>query len=152
MSDFQRTRHLSSGEPSQQPLDAGFRQSSCAPKRRNLCGREYLISVGQRSRNGARPTQSTASTGDLQGSRLGALRHRYGPEATLLWVVFMDEDGACWTVPNAEVRMSYNWTMGRRKPEDRDVERSSSQTASLPQESATLRVISRPTATKSDNR
>ena len=42
----------------------------------------------------------------------------YGPEAALLWVVFMDADGACWTVPNAEVRMSFNWTMGRRKPED----------------------------------
>jgi len=41
----------------------------------------------------------------------------YGPESALLWVVFMDEDGACWTVPNAEVRMSFNWTLGRRKPE-----------------------------------
>jgi hypothetical protein len=35
-----------------------------------------------------------------------------------LWVVFMDADGACWTVPNFEVRMSYNWTLGRRKPDD----------------------------------
>ena len=43
----------------------------------------------------------------------------YGPEAALLWVVFMDEDGACWTVPNYEVRMCFNWTLGRRKPEDR---------------------------------
>lgn len=42
----------------------------------------------------------------------------YGPEGALLWVVFMDADGACWTVPNPEVRMSFNWTMGRRKPED----------------------------------
>ena len=41
----------------------------------------------------------------------------YGPETALLWVVFMDADGACWTVPNPEVRMSFNWTMGRRKPE-----------------------------------
>ncbi len=41
----------------------------------------------------------------------------YGPEAALLWVVFMDEDGACWTIPNFEVRMCTNWTMGRRKPE-----------------------------------
>jgi hypothetical protein len=23
----------------------------------------------------------------------------YGPESALLWVVFMDADGACWTVP-----------------------------------------------------
>ncbi len=42
----------------------------------------------------------------------------YGPESALLWVVFMDADGACWTVPNAEVRMSFNWTLGRRKTED----------------------------------
>jgi hypothetical protein len=42
----------------------------------------------------------------------------YGPESGLLWVVFLDADGACWTVPNAEVRMSFNWTLGRRKAED----------------------------------
>src|SRR5450631_4380171 len=42
----------------------------------------------------------------------------YGPESALLWVVFMDADGACWTVPNFEVRMSFNWTLGRRKPGD----------------------------------
>jgi hypothetical protein len=40
----------------------------------------------------------------------------YGPESALLWVVFMDADGSCWTVPNFEVRMSYNWTLGRRNP------------------------------------
>src|SRR5882724_9266730 len=41
----------------------------------------------------------------------------YGPESALLWVVFMDRDGACWTVPNCGVRMCFNWTLGRRKPE-----------------------------------
>jgi hypothetical protein len=40
----------------------------------------------------------------------------YGPEAHLMWVVFMDADGACWTVPNPEIRLSSNWTMGRRLP------------------------------------
>jgi hypothetical protein len=29
----------------------------------------------------------------------------------------MDKDGACWSVPNPEVRMPQNWTMGRRKPD-----------------------------------
>lgn len=43
----------------------------------------------------------------------------YGPEGALMWVVFMDEDGACWTVPNFEVRMTWNWSFGRRKPADR---------------------------------
>jgi hypothetical protein len=41
----------------------------------------------------------------------------YGPEADLMWVVFMDKDGACWTVPNPEVRLQFNWSMGRRKAE-----------------------------------
>lgn len=41
----------------------------------------------------------------------------YGPEAHLQWVVFMDADGACWTVPNPEIRISFNWTMGRRRAE-----------------------------------
>lgn len=44
----------------------------------------------------------------------------YGPEANLLWVVFMDADGACWTVPNPEIRMTANWTMGRRRPAERE--------------------------------
>jgi hypothetical protein len=57
----------------------------------------------------------------LETSKGGGWAHfviDYGPEGALLWVVFMDKDGACWTVPNAEVRMCFNWTMGRRKPED----------------------------------
>jgi hypothetical protein len=37
----------------------------------------------------------------------------YGPEAHLLWVVFLDEGGACWRVPNPEVRMQSNWTFNR---------------------------------------
>ncbi len=54
----------------------------------------------------------------LKGSGWAHFVIDYGPEGTLLWVVFMDDDGACWTVPNFEVRMTWNWTMGRRKPED----------------------------------
>jgi len=37
-----------------------------------------------------------------------------------MWVVFLDADGACWTVPNPEIRMPWNWTLGRRKPERRE--------------------------------
>lgn len=57
----------------------------------------------------------------LETSKGGGWAHfviDYGPESALLWVVFMDSDGACWTVPNPEVRMCFNWTMGRRKSED----------------------------------
>jgi hypothetical protein len=74
----------------------------------------------------------------------------YGPEAALLWVVFMDADGACWTVPNAEVRMSFNWTMGRRKPEDRDSERMPAPNKNAQAEGATLHVL--PGAAKPDGR
>ncbi len=75
----------------------------------------------------------------------------YGPEAALLWVVFMDADGACWTVPNFEVRMSYNWTMGRRKPEDREPERATPAKAAQP-DGATLHVFSNPGAVKPESR
>jgi hypothetical protein len=39
----------------------------------------------------------------------------YGPEAHLLWVVFLDEGGACWTVPNPEIRIQSNWSLRRRE-------------------------------------
>ncbi len=38
----------------------------------------------------------------------------YGPESHLMWVVFLDENGACWTVPNPEIRLAANWSLGRR--------------------------------------
>jgi hypothetical protein len=52
-----------------------------------------------------------------KGSGLAHFVIDYGPEADLIWVVFMDKDGACWSVPNPDVRMSFNWTMGRRPAE-----------------------------------
>ncbi|GAA4037476.1 hypothetical protein GCM10022281_17680 [Sphingomonas rosea] len=38
----------------------------------------------------------------------------YGPEFDLLWVVAMDDGGEIWCVPNPQVRMQANWSMGRR--------------------------------------
>ena len=40
----------------------------------------------------------------------------HGVESDLMWVVFLDKDGSCWTVPNPEIRMAWNWTLGRRAP------------------------------------
>ena len=57
----------------------------------------------------------------------------YGPESALLWVVFLDADGACWTVPNLEVRMCFNWTLGRRKEEDKPGPPESASTDAPPQ-------------------
>ena len=36
-----------------------------------------------------------------------------GQEHHLLWVVFLDLSGECWTFPNPEVRLQPNVTMGR---------------------------------------
>lgn len=37
----------------------------------------------------------------------------YGPEHDLLWVVFQDQTGESWTVPNPLIRAQKNITMGR---------------------------------------
>lgn len=39
----------------------------------------------------------------------------YGPEFDLLWVVAMDEGGGIWCVPNPQVRMQANWSLGRSR-------------------------------------
>jgi len=37
----------------------------------------------------------------------------YGLEHHLVWVCFMEADGACWSVSNPHVRLASNWTAGR---------------------------------------
>ncbi|WP_376099505.1 hypothetical protein ACE7GA_11540 [Roseomonas sp. CCTCC AB2023176] len=50
----------------------------------------------------------------VRGAGLAHFLIDYGPETHLMWVVFLDADGACWTVPNPEVRMQPNWSLQRR--------------------------------------
>lgn len=38
----------------------------------------------------------------------------YGIEHSLIWVVALNESREIWCVPNQEVRMQENWTIGRR--------------------------------------
>lgn len=38
----------------------------------------------------------------------------YGPEHHLLWVVFIDTTGECWTISNPDIKIQPNWTMGRK--------------------------------------
>ncbi|MBI1406942.1 MAG: hypothetical protein GC145_12540 [Caulobacter sp.] len=38
----------------------------------------------------------------------------YGQEHHLIWVVALDDGGEIWSAPNPKVRVSGNWTMGRR--------------------------------------
>ena len=40
----------------------------------------------------------------------------YGQEHNLIWVTAITETGEIWCAPNAQVRMTANWTMGRQKP------------------------------------
>jgi hypothetical protein len=40
----------------------------------------------------------------------------YGPEADLMWICFQDQDGACWTWSNRDVRIQANATLGRVIP------------------------------------
>ena len=37
----------------------------------------------------------------------------YGSEFNLLWVVFLDDSGECWTYDNTQIRAQKNITMGR---------------------------------------
>ena len=39
----------------------------------------------------------------------------YSQEHDLLWVVFLDETGECWTFPNREIRIQSNLSLGRRE-------------------------------------
>jgi hypothetical protein len=48
-----------------------------------------------------------------RGSGLAHLVIDYGPEAHLLWTVFLDDSAECWTFPNPQIRAAKNITMGR---------------------------------------
>ncbi len=39
----------------------------------------------------------------------------YSQEHDLLWVVFIDATGECWTFNNSQIRLQLNFTMGRTK-------------------------------------
>lgn len=54
-----------------------------------------------------------------KGKGLAHLVIDYGPEHNLLWVVFLDEGGQCWTYPNSFVTAQENVTMGRRDVQPR---------------------------------
>lgn len=45
----------------------------------------------------------------------------YSQEHDLLWVVFLDDSGECWTMPNKDIRLQKNVSLGRtylEKPAD----------------------------------
>ena len=48
-----------------------------------------------------------------KGRGWGHLLIDYSQEHDLLWVVFLNENGECWTFPNADIRMVSNLSLGR---------------------------------------
>ena len=58
------------------------------------------------------PLEVTVTSRDNQkGLAFGVID--YGPEADLIWIVIVDTE-EIWCVNNKEIRVSPNWTFGRR--------------------------------------
>ena len=43
----------------------------------------------------------------------------YSQEHDLLWVVFLNENGECWSFPNSQIRMVDNVSLGRYVPDSK---------------------------------
>ena len=48
-----------------------------------------------------------------KGSGLAHIVIDYGIEHNLIWTVFLDKNGECWSFPNPEIRAQNNITFGR---------------------------------------
>lgn len=51
--------------------------------------------------------------GTPKGKAIAHMVIDYGPESDLLWVCFQDDDGACWTWRNQDIRAQKNISIGR---------------------------------------
>ena len=60
------------------------------------------------------PPLPVYATGKGNGLAHGVID--YGPEHDLIWVTAIDETREIWCVPNPQIRMRQNWTMGRTAP------------------------------------
>ena len=62
----------------------------------------------------ATPTIEPAYSGhNPKGDGYAHVLIDYGAEFNLLWVVFLDDSGECWTYDNTQIRAQKNVTMGR---------------------------------------
>jgi hypothetical protein len=48
-----------------------------------------------------------------KGKGLAHVLIDYGAEHDLIWIVFLDENGECWSYPNKDIRGQINVTMNR---------------------------------------
>lgn len=46
----------------------------------------------------------------------------YGAEWNLLWVVGLDSTGEIWTVPNSDIRLIKNYSLGRNLEDKKSIE------------------------------
>ena len=51
------------------------------------------------------------------GEGLAQIIIDYSPEYSIHWVVFLQENGQCWTFPDEQIRAQRNITAGRTSPE-----------------------------------
>tara|TARA_A100001388_G_scaffold221176_1_gene171901 strand:- start:261 stop:557 length:297 start_codon:yes stop_codon:yes gene_type:complete len=51
------------------------------------------------------------------GDAIAHLIIDYSIEHSIHWVVFMEDTGQCWTLPNEKIRAQRNITLGRMNPE-----------------------------------
>ena len=54
------------------------------------------------------------------GEGLAQIIIDYSPEFSIHWVVFLRENGQCWTFTNEDIRAQRNITAGRLNPEKPD--------------------------------
>ena len=52
-----------------------------------------------------------------KGSGIAHILIDYGAEYNLMWTVFIDATGECWTFDNKHIRACKNFTLGRGAPE-----------------------------------
>jgi len=50
-----------------------------------------------------------------QGKALAHVLIDYGAEHDLIWIVFLDSNGQCWSYSNKDIRGQQNITMGRNE-------------------------------------
>jgi len=52
----------------------------------------------------------------IKGKGVACVLIDYGPDYDLMWVVFQDATGECWTWRNSDIRSQDNITLNRPKP------------------------------------
>ena len=57
------------------------------------------------------PSIPVEVVGKGSGECLGWIE--YSCESHLMWIVALDSDGSVWTVPNPDIRLLKNYTIGR---------------------------------------